>query len=233
MARDGGERLVQQGHSLDRAIRVHQGRTEVGQRHELQIGVTGVPGPLERLPEELHLAGPVALEHADVQGHPSGLRRAGRVAEQGLRPGEPSPAHGPVAQDHQVHARHRSGHADRADVFAGLPMGCVRAFPFLDAPDEVELQVGGLRQPLEHRARRGIRAGTLEEASGARRITDAQRGATLGEHVVDRGGHGRDRPTVSATAAEDRRRFQRADPARALAVRQVTSLARSMRRIMR
>jgi hypothetical protein len=183
-------------------VRVHQSCTEVRQRHEFQIGVTCAPSLLERLPEVLDLAGSVALEHADVQGDPSGLRRVGRAAQQGLRPGQPTAAHRTVAQDHQVHARHRAGYSDRADVIAGPPMGGVRAFPLLHAPEEIELEVGGLSQRFEDCAGRGVHAGTLEQASRPRRIADAQRGAALGEHVVDRDGHDRDRPTAGATAVE-------------------------------
>ena len=87
-------------------------------------------------------------------------------------------------------------------MIAEPPMGGIGAFPLLDAAPELELQVGGLRQPLEHRARRGIRVGALEEASGVLRVADAKRGATVGENVVDRDGHGRDGPTASSTAVE-------------------------------
>ena len=129
------------------------------------------------------------------EGDPAGLRRVAGVAEQGLGPGQPAAADRAVAEDHQVHAGQRPGRADRADMVAGPPMGGVRALPFFEAAGEVELQVGGLGQALEHGARRGIRIGALEEASRGRRVAHAQRGATLGKDVVDRDGHGRDRPT--------------------------------------
>jgi len=49
-AGDRGERLVQQQQALLGAVAVDQARPEVGQRHDLQVGVASPAGVLERDP---------------------------------------------------------------------------------------------------------------------------------------------------------------------------------------
>ena len=128
-AGDRGERLVEEHHALLGPVGVDEARAEVGERHELQIGVAEPAGHLERLAEVLLLAGAVALEHAEVERHPPALGRLARLAEQRLRPGEPAARHRPVADDRAVHVGERPGDADRADLVAGVAMGGVRPLP--------------------------------------------------------------------------------------------------------
>ncbi len=73
-ARHRGECLVEQQHALLGAVGVDEACSEVGERHELQVGVAEAAGQHECLPEERLLAGPVALEHRDVERHPPAFR---------------------------------------------------------------------------------------------------------------------------------------------------------------
>ena len=57
VAGDGGQRLVEQHHALLGAVAVDEAGAEVGEGHELEVGVTQLAGDGQRLPEALLLAG--------------------------------------------------------------------------------------------------------------------------------------------------------------------------------
>lgn len=183
------ERLVQQQHALLDAVTVHQARPQIGQRHQLQVGVPEPAGRRERLAEALLLAHAVALEHAEVERHPARLGRVGGAGQQRLRTGKPAARHGAVTDDREVHARQRARHPDRAQLVPDLAVRRIGALPALDGSGEVQLQVGGAGQALEHLAGRRAGQGTLQGAPCAHRITGPQCGAALVDQLLDRHGH--------------------------------------------
>jgi hypothetical protein len=143
---DRGQGLVEQVHPLLGAIGVHPAGAEVGQRHQLEVGVADRPGDGQRRGEVLLLARPVSLEHAAVERHPTRLGRVGGGLR--LRPCDPAVHDRPVAQHRTMHERQRSGDADRSQLVTRGAVRAVGMFPRLDRAREVLLEVGRPGQPL-------------------------------------------------------------------------------------
>jgi len=91
-----------------------------------------------------------------------------------LRPRQPAARDGAVADDHQVYVPERARHADRTRPVRGLAVRRIRALPVLDRAGEVELQIGGPGQALDHLAGRRGGQGTLKDTPRAGRITGPQ-----------------------------------------------------------
>ncbi len=182
-ARYGREGLVEEHHALFGPVVVDEARPEVRERHELQVAVIEAASRLERFAERLLLPGPVALEHAEVERHPSRLGGVARVREERLRPCDP-PAHDRGVADHRaVRVRERPRHPDRATLVPGLAVGRVGALPVLDRTSEVALEIRRARHALDHLARGRLGEGTFEGPPGRGAVADPKRGATLLDQV--------------------------------------------------
>gem|GEM_PF-6526636 len=70
----GSQRLVQQQHPLLGPIGMDEAGAEVGERHELEVGVTEASRQLKRLAEARLLRDPVGFEHRAVLQDPPGFR---------------------------------------------------------------------------------------------------------------------------------------------------------------
>ena len=140
-ARDRGQRLVEQHHALLGAVGVHEARAEVGERHELEVGVAvsaGDPSASRKGPacgrgRRSNMPMLSATQPAWASRPPA--------REQGARPGEPAAHHRAVADDRAVHVRERPGDQDGAQQLAGGSIGGVGQLPALDRPRVVELEV--------------------------------------------------------------------------------------------
>lgn len=192
-SRHGCQGLVEQHHPLVCAVVVDHVGAEVGGGHELEVAITDLAGHLPRGPEVGVPKASIALEHARVERHPAGLGRRGALAQEGAGPSHPAAHDGAVADDRAVHVGQRPGHPDGAKLIAAAAMGSVGLLPPGNGSREVELEVRGPGQALDHLT--GSRIVSLgQEPARPGRISGPERGLSPGDDIPGIGRH----PTMFA-----------------------------------
>ena len=107
---------------------VHKAGAKVCERRDLEIPVAKSPADRDGVTEAQLPAGTVGLEHAGVEGDPSGLDGV-LGSRQSLRPRHPAPTDGGVAHHGHVHPGERTSDSNGAEPVACPAVAGVGSLP--------------------------------------------------------------------------------------------------------